>query len=128
MLNRRTIEKKEESVTVLIPEFVIPKMVVQQNSQAAGRYYANPLERLLIIRNAWTDEQTQQAFESEKQFMHRKDNILAKQSASNYLMSLDKDNKNTLEIGEDVAWGTPVKEASQKIDNDPFIPQKSGAF
>ena len=127
MLNRRTIKKTGDSVTVTIPEFVIPRMVIQQGSQASGRYYANPLERLLIIRNEWTEEQTRQAFESEEQFLHRKANVLAKQSASDYLMTLDKDNAATAEIGESVAWGTPVKDAPKPVD-DPFVPKRTGVF
>ncbi|KAG6988492.1 hypothetical protein G7Y79_00072g097540 [Physcia stellaris] len=111
LFNRRTIKKTEESVTITIPEFVIPKMVVQQNSKAPGRYYANPLERLLIIRDLWTEEQTRQAFESEDSFVHHKTNILAKQTQNDYLMKLDEDNKATKYIGEYVAWGTPVQDA-----------------
>lgn len=110
LFNRRTIKKTEESVTITLPEFVIPKMVVQQNSKAPGRYYANPLERLLIIRDLWTEEQTRQAFESEDSFVHRKDNILAKQTQNDYLMKLDEDNKGTEYIGKNVAWGTPVQD------------------
>ena len=125
LLNRRTIKKDAQSVTITIPEFVIPKMIIQQSSQAPGRYYANPLERLLIIRNLWTEEQTQQAFESEQQFLHRKSNILAKQSASNYLMTLDEDNKHTKFIGENVAWGTPVEEP--KRADGSFMPKSSGS-
>ena len=124
MLNRRTIKKSDESVTITIPEFVMPRMVAHQNSQAYQRYYANPLERVLILRNLWTEEQTRQAFESEEQFMHRKANILAKQSANKYLVKLDEDNRNTKYIGEDVPWGTQVKE-QPKTEDDPFIPKKS---
>lgn len=80
-------------------------------------------QRLLILRNLWTAVQTQQAFESEEQFLHRKNNILAKQSASNYLTNLDEDNKDTEFIGKDVTWGTPVEEKA----DDPFIPNRSGA-
>ncbi|KAL8723607.1 MAG: hypothetical protein Q9225_000149 [Loekoesia sp. 1 TL-2023] len=108
LFNRRTIKKDNESVTITIPEFVMPRMIIQQSSQAPGKYYANPLERLLIIRDTWSEEQTRQAFESEEQFIHRKDNILAKQSANKYLTKLDKDNRATKPIGENVAWGTPV--------------------
>ena len=127
LFNKKTVKKEQDSVTVTIPEFVIPKMVVQQSSQASGRYYANPFERLLIIRNEWTEEQTRQAFESEEQFIHRKSNILAKQSANNYLMQLDEDNRKTPYIGETLAWGTPVKEEPTKAD-DPFMPTKSSAW
>lgn len=127
MFNRRTIKKTTDSVTITIPEFVIPKMVVQQSSRAQGRYHANPLERLLIVRHMWTDEQTRQAFESEEQFVRRKANILAKQSASNYLMKLDEDNRDTPEIGEDVSWGTEVREAPKAAD-DPFAPKRSVGF
>ena len=127
LFNKKTVKKEQDSVTVTIPEFVIPKMVVQQSSQAPGRYYANPLERLLIIRSEWTEEQTRQAFESEEQFIHRKSNILAKQSANNYLMQLDEDNKKTPYLGETVAWGTPVEEEPKKAD-DPFMPTKSSAW
>ena len=124
MFNRHTIKKTEKSITISIPEFVIPKMIIQQSSVAPGRYYANPLERLLIIRNLWTEEQTRQAFESEEQFIHRKANILAKQSASNYLMKLDEDNRDTKDVGEAMAWGSPVQE-TPKAKDDPFVPQKS---
>ncbi|KAL6718736.1 hypothetical protein ACLMJK_002970 [Lecanora helva] len=109
MRNRKTVKKENDSVTITIPEFVIPKMIVQQNSQVPGLHYANPLERLLILRNEWTDEQTRMAFESEEQFIRRKSNVLNKQAASDYLVQLDKDNRNTKYIGEDVAWGTPVE-------------------
>ena len=111
LFNRRTIKKTEESVTITIPEFVIPKMVVQQNSKAPGQYSANPLERLLIIRDLWTEEQTRQAFESEDSFVHHKANILAKQTQNDYLMKLDEDNRDTKYIGKNVAWGTPVQDA-----------------
>ena len=127
VFNRRTIKKDDKSVTVTLPEFVIPHMIVQQSSTAPGRYYANPLERLLIIRNFWTEEQTRLAFESEQDFIHRKSNILAKQSANNYLMTLDEENKNTEYIGKKVAWGTPVEEEPKKTE-DPFMPKASGAF
>lgn len=109
MFNRRTIQKTEETVTITIPEIVIPKMVVQQNFKAPGRYHANPLERLLVIRELWTDEQLRQAFESEDRFVHHESNILAKQTQSNYLTKLDEDNKDTDDIGKSVAWGTPVE-------------------
>lgn len=125
MVNRRTVKKEQDSVTITIPEFVIPRMIVQQSSQAPGCYYANPLERLLIIRNEWSDEQTRQAFESEEQFIQRKTNLLAKQSANDYLMKLDEDNKETPYIGEKVPWGTPVKVEPKQIE-DPFKPTRSG--
>ncbi|KAL8826857.1 MAG: hypothetical protein Q9170_007240 [Blastenia crenularia] len=127
IFNRRTIKKDTKSVTVTIPEFVMPRMIVQQSSQAVGSYYANPLERLLIIRNAWGDEQTRQAFESEEQFIHRRENILAKQSANEYLMKLDEDNRATRFIGQKVAWGTAVAQEAKKAD-DPFVPTRTGAF
>ena len=104
------MKKDAQSVTVTLEEFVIPKMVIQQGSYSQTRYYASPLERLLILRNQWTDDLTQQAFESEKQWRQRKTVILDKQAASQYLMQLDKDNRGTKYIVESVTWGTEVKQ------------------
>lgn len=125
--NRRTIKKDAKSVTVTIPEFVMPKMIVQQSSQAPGCYHAGSLERLLILRNFWTEEVTKQAFESEQQFEQRKEGILAKQAVSRYLMKLDEDNKGSKFIVESVAWGTPVKEEEVKTD-DTFVPKRTGGW
>lgn len=122
IFNKRTVKKEHESVTVTIKEFVIPKMVVQQGSYSKERYYASPLERLLILRNLWNDDQTKQAFESEEQFRKRKNVIIEKQAASEYLMQLDKDNRATKWIGESVTWGTPVQEAKH---SDPFKPERN---
>lgn len=108
--NRRTVKKDAQSVTVTLKEFVIPKMVIQQGSYSQERYYSSPLERLLILRDQWTDDLTKQAFESEEQYRQRKTSILEKQAASQYLMQLDKDNRNTKYIGESVTWGTEEKQ------------------
>jgi hypothetical protein len=124
IFNKRTVKKERESVTVTIKEFVIPKMVVQQGSYSKESYYASPLERLLILRNLWSDDQTKQAFESEEQFRKRKNIIIEKQAASEYLMQLDKDNRATKWIGESVTWGIPVQEA-KKSDPDPFKPERN---
>lgn len=117
----RTVKKTEDYVIVNIPEFVIPKMVVQQGSHSHERYYASPLERLLILRNLWNDDQTKRAFESEEQFRQRKNSIVEKQAASGYLTRLDKDNSATKYIGGAVSWGTPVLEEPKK-PSDPFQP------
>lgn len=116
----RTVEQTPESVTVTIPEFVIPKMVVQEGSYSHERYYASPLERLLILRNQWNDDQTNEAFESEERFRQRKDSIIGKQAASGYLTQLDKDNSATKYIGEAVSWGTSVPAEPEK-PSDPFL-------
>ena len=42
---------------------------------------------------------------------------MAKQSANNYLMALDEENKNTEYIGVKVAWGTLVEEETKKTQN-----------
>ena len=93
ILNRRTVKKNAQSVTVTIKEFVIPKMVIQQGSYSQARYYSSPLERLLILRDQWTDDETKQAFESEEQYQQRRTTVLEKQAASEYLMQLDRDNR-----------------------------------
>ncbi|KAL2039396.1 hypothetical protein N7G274_007668 [Stereocaulon virgatum] len=66
-------------------------MVVQQGSWSKERCYALPLERLLILRNLWSDNQTKQAFESEEQIRKRKNVIIEKQAASEYLMQMNSD-------------------------------------
>ena len=104
------IKKESQSVTVSLDEFVIPHMVAQENALSSDRYYASPFERLLVLRYLWTPDQTQQAFESEEEYRARKNSIIEQQSASKYLMQLDKDNAATKELGPDVAWGTPVPE------------------
>lgn len=109
LFNRRTVTKEATAITVTIPEFVIPKMVAQQGSFTHDKYWANPLERLLIHRNLWPEDQIQQAFESEEQFRKRVDIVKEKKSASEYLMQLDHDNRNTKFIGQEVNWGTPIK-------------------
>ena len=119
IFNRRTVKKDAKSVTVTIKEFVIPKMVIQQGCYSRARYYSSPLERLLILRDQWTDDQTKQAFEGEEQYRQRKTSLLEKQPASDYLMQLDKDNRNTKYIGESVTWGTEVKEVEKA--SDPFL-------
>lgn len=111
LFNRRTVKKAAEAITVTIPEFVIPKMVEQQGPYSHRSYWANPLERLLIVRNLWTEAQSQQAFESEEQFRKRVDIVKEKKAASEYLMKLDRDNRATKFIGEDKTWGTPVEGA-----------------
>ena len=121
IFNKRTVKKEQESITVTIKEFVIPKMVIHQGSYSHERYYASPLERLLILRNLWNDDQTKQAFESEEQFRQRKNVIIGKQAASEYLMKLDEDNRATKWIGKSVTWGTPVQEEPKK-PSDPFQP------
>lgn len=117
----RSVKQTADSVIVSLPEFVIPKMVVQQGSYSHERYYSSPLERLLILRNQWSDDQTKQAFESEEQYRQRKNSIIEKQAASAYLMQLDKDNGATKQMGEDVTWGTTVPE-EPKTASDPFLP------
>ena len=117
------IKKDAQSVTVSLDEFVIPRMVSQQSSFSNNRYYASPFERLLVLRYLWTPEQTQQAFESEEEYRARKNSIIEQQSASRYLMQLDKDNSATKELGPDVAWGTPVETGkTEREESDPFIP------
>ena len=123
MFNRRTVKKDKDSVTVTVPEFVIPRMVVQQGSANNESYYASPLERLLILRDQWTDSQMKQAFESDEQFTQRKSSVIQKQGSSQYLMQLDRDNRLTKFIGEDAKWGTPVKTSTEKMDNSGFQPQ-----
>ncbi len=109
LFNRGTIKKEAKAITVTIPEFVIPKMVEQQGSFESGSYWTNALERLLIVRNLWTEDQNQQALESEEQFRRRIDIVKEKSSASEYLMQLDHDNRKTQFIGKDVTWGTRVE-------------------
>lgn len=106
IFNRRTLKKAAKSVTVTIKEFVTPKTVVQQGSYSQARYYSSPLERLLILRDQWTADQNKQASESEEQYRQRKTTLLEKQPASDYVMQLDEDNRNTKYIGESVTWGT----------------------
>ena len=108
--NRHTVKKDAQSVTVTLKEFVIPNMVMQQGSYSQARYYSSPLERLLILRDQWTDDQTKQASESEEQYRQHKTSILEKQAASDYLMQLDKDNRNTKYSGESVTWEAEVKQ------------------
>lgn len=103
------IKKETNSVTVSLDEFIIPRMVPQQSACSGENYYASPFERLLVLRYLWTpDLPQQQAFESEEAFRARKNSIIEQQSASRYLMQLDKDNAATKELGPDVVWGTPV--------------------
>lgn len=120
IINRRTVKKDSTSMTVTIKEFVIPRMVIQQGSYSHARYYASPLERLLILRNLWTDDEKQQAFESEEQFRQRKSTIIEKQTASDYLARLDAANSQTKYIGESVTWGTEVKEEEKPV-RSPFL-------
>ena len=124
IFNKRTVKKEgAEKITISVREFVIPKMVIQQGSYSHERYYGSPLERLLILRNLWNGEQTQQAFESEEQFRQRKNVIIEKQAASEYLMKLDEDNRATKWVGESATWGTAVKgEEKKEGPSDPFVP------
>ena len=103
------IKIESHSVTVSLDEFVIPHMVAQENALSSERYYGSPFERLLVLRYLWTSDQTQQqAFESEEEYRARKNSIIEQQSASRYLMQLDRDNAALKELGPDVKWGTPV--------------------
>ncbi|KAG8527822.1 uncharacterized protein KY384_007976 [Bacidia gigantensis] len=110
----RQAKKTEAAVTVTLPEFIIPKMVIQQSAHSVQRYYASPLERLLVLKGfkpEWKDELVKEAFGSDRQYEESKFSIVQEQeqtAASQYLKQLDTDNAATKEIGQAVKWGTPL--------------------